>query len=56
MTGIKDKFYFSDKYHSAHIANSSFMVGDGIVRGTSLLTIKNIFFIPKYPISFLFIS
>lgn len=49
---------FSNKYPPVHTADSSFsyIVGDGVIHATILLTYKNVFLVSKFHDSFYSIS
>jgi len=61
MTGIKDKLtslYFFTQFSSVNIADDtqSPVLGDGVVQATLSLNLKNVLYVPKFPINLLFIS
>jgi len=61
MTGIKDKFtslHLSTQFSSVNITAStqSSVLGDVVVQATPSLNLKNVLYVPKFPISLLSIS
>lgn len=57
ITCIKDKFdflEFSNKYSLVYIVDGpSSVVGDEVVLAIPLLTLKNVIFVPKFPVNLL---
>jgi len=61
MTCIKNKFiyvYLFTQFYSVNIADSTqfLVLGDGVVQATSSLNLKNVLYVPKFPVSLLSIS
>ena len=61
MTGIKDKFtslHLFTQFSSVNIADGtqSPVLGDEVVQVTPSLNLKNVLYVPKFPVSLLSIS
>jgi len=61
MTSIKDKFtslHLFTQFSSVNIADGtqSHVFGDGVVWATPSLNLKNVLYVPKFPVSLFFIS